>query len=387
MRSTVLAALAGLAAAPTLAAAQPEVPIWRVERVARAGVGDGPGGLTSVASVTVARDGTLYVSQPQERVVKLYDSSGRYLRSIGREGAGPGEFERPSTLGWRGDTLWVADPALTRLALFAPDGVFLRAITFSHASQLTAGRSQIPGSLLSDGSVVGFWQAPLGVLAEGPVQVPVVRFSPRGDPLGLLVQRERRNEYGRLHGERGTSYFPQPFADSPLLAVAPDGTSIILVQRAAATRPAQATFSVRSITPSGQATFARNYVYRPLALEARTFERAVEEQVSGMTEAGIPRPQAAALRRELRDALYRPRYLPPVTAVVVGRDGTVWLKREDLDREMDWWHVLDARGRLIGRAWVPANITVRYADRTQLWAVELDELDVPTLVRYRVTAP
>lgn len=384
MRSAAFIAVSFLFALPSMLGAQANVATWRVEPVTRAGEGDGPGGLTSVSGVTVSRDGTLYVAQPQEHVVKVYDSTGRYLRSIGREGAGPGEFERPSTLGWRGDTLWVADAPQTRISLFRPDGTFLRSIRFSQAAPLTNGRPQIPGSLLADGSVVGFWQAPLGVLAAGPVQAPVVRFSPQGEPLEVIAQRERRNEYGQLRGERGTSYFAQPFTDSPLMAVAPDGSGIIIVRRETATSADPAAFSVRRITPSGTVTFSRNYLYRPLPVSADAVDRAVQEHMRGMSAARIPRPEAAALRRALRENLYRPRFLPPVTAVVVGRDGTIWLRREELGRPMAWWHVLDARGRLIARAWVPARISVRYADRTQLWAVELDKLDVPTLVRFRI---
>jgi hypothetical protein len=33
---------------------------------------------------------------------------------------------------------------------------------------------------------------------------------------------------------------------------------------------------------------------------------------------------------------------------------------------------------------VPAGVRAVYADRTQIRAVELDELDVPALVKYRI---
>jgi hypothetical protein len=135
---------------------------------------------------------------------------------------------------------------------------------------------------------------------------------------------------------------------------------------------------------SGRVTLSRNYSYRPLPLSSAAVERALDEHVRGLGQTRIRTPQAAALRRQLRERLYRPRFLPPVTALVLGRDGTIWLRREELGRSMAWWHVLDARGRIIGRAWVPASLDVRYADRTQLWAVELDENDVPTLVRFRI---
>lgn len=366
-------------------AAQAEVPLWRVEAVARAGTGEGPGALTDVSHLTVGRDGSVYVSQPREQVVKVYSAAGRYLRSIGREGAGPGEFDSPGALGWRGDTLWVADPAQTRISLFRPDGTFLRAITFSHASQVTEGRTQIPAYLLADGSVLGWWRVPLQLLSRGRVvSSPMVRFNARGEPIGVMGRRESRNQFGELAEGSSRTFFPQKFTDTPLEDVAPDGSSIVIVRRDAATTPGRTVFSVRRMDASGRVTLQRNYSYRPLPLSSGAVDRALDEHVRGLGQTRIRTPEAATLRRQLREHLYRPRFLPPVTALVLGRDGTIWLRREDLGRSMAWWHVLDPRGRIIGRAWVPANLDVRYADRTQLWAVELDELDVPTLVRFRI---
>jgi hypothetical protein len=370
-----------------VSAMQAQVPLWRVAREVRTGIGDGPGALSAVSDLTMARDGSVYVSQPQENVVKVYDAQGRYLRSIGREGGGPGEFERPSALGWRGDTLWVADPPQTRISLFRQDGTFVRAISFSRAAPVTNGRHHIPGSLLADGSVLGFWQAPLFHIAgPRPVTVPMVRFTSRGDPIGLLALREHRNEFGVIEEGTSRTYFPQPFTDSPLIAVAPDGSGVVIVRRNAAARPDSTVFSVQGIDPSGRVSLARNYRYKPVPLSADAVERAVERQIGGLAASRIRTPEAAVVSRQTREKLYRPRFLPPVTRVVVGRDGTIWLRREDLGRDMAWWHVLDSRGRIIARAWVPANLRVEYADRTHIWGVELDELDVPTLVKYRIVA-
>ncbi|HYR12316.1 MAG TPA: hypothetical protein VEQ60_31300 [Longimicrobium sp.] len=385
MRSIASFSLILLFTGPAGLAAQAEVPLWRVEPAARAGTGEGAGALTPISDLTVGRDGTLYVSQPQEHVVKIYRADGRYLRSLGREGEGPGEFAQPTTLGWRGDSLWVADPAQARISLFRPDGTFVRAITFSHASQVTEGRTNIPAYLLSDGSVLGWWQAPLQLLSQGrPVSSPMVRFTPRGEPINVMARRESRNEFGEIVEGNSRTYFPQAFTDSPLEAVAPDGSGVVIVRRDAATRAGRTTFHVRRMDASGRVTLSRNYSYVPIPLSSAAVDRALDEHESALGDTRIRTPEAAVLRRELRRHLYRPRFLPPVTALVLGRDGTIWLRREELGRPMAWWHVLDPGGRIIGRAWVPARLSVRYADRTQLWGIEHDELGVPTLVRFRI---
>ncbi len=46
-------------------------------------------------------------------------------RSIGRRGAGPGEFRNVSSMNWRGDTLWVSDGTLRRIQGFTESGQFL----------------------------------------------------------------------------------------------------------------------------------------------------------------------------------------------------------------------------------------------------------------------
>lgn len=53
------------------------------------------GVLSSVASDA---DGTLYLLDQQLNEVMVFSKDGEYLRSIGREGEGPGEFRRPSGL-------------------------------------------------------------------------------------------------------------------------------------------------------------------------------------------------------------------------------------------------------------------------------------------------
>ncbi|MGD2122683.1 MAG: 6-bladed beta-propeller [Gemmatimonadota bacterium] len=48
-----------------------------------------------VTSVAVRRDGNILVLDAQARAVREFDSRGRYVRTLGRAGEGPGEFGRP----------------------------------------------------------------------------------------------------------------------------------------------------------------------------------------------------------------------------------------------------------------------------------------------------
>jgi NAD(P)H-nitrite reductase large subunit len=72
-----------------------------------------------------------------------------------------------------------------------------------------------------------------------------------------------------------------------------------------------------------------------------------------------------------------------VSHVVAGRDGTIWLRREERGG-VTRWEVLDASGSVVARLDVPAALRILAADRTDVWGVETDDLDVPYVVRYRV---
>jgi hypothetical protein len=86
---------------------------------------------------------------------------------------------------------------------------------------------------------------------------------------------------------------------------------------------------------------------------------------------------------EAEKALYLPNFLPPVTGGFIAADGSIWLRRED-DEQSVRYDVLDQNGNFVAQLSVPSNVTLRAARDNHVWGVELDENDVPTVVRYRV---
>lgn len=358
---------------------------WAVTRDAVAGEGDGPGALTVVGDVTVGADGVLYATQPQESLIRSYDRQGRFLRAIGREGEGPGEFDQLGELGWRADTLWVQDPGNRRLSFFGPDLRYVRSVSFTSEGPMTRDQPNIPGYALADGSVLGYWQAPLEQLVGRTVTDRLVRFTEAGEPASVLDSVELRNLFSVVPTPSGVTYSPQPFTDSPLMRVAQDGSFVVIVTREAANSADSAAFGVRRIDLSGRVLMNRQYPYTPVPLASRAVDSTVNAMSGTLSSNGMGRSSEASLRRNLRKALYIPSHLTPVSSVVLGRDGTILLRRERTGEPTIGWTVLDSAGTRLADLRLPTRTLVHYADRSQIWAVEQDSLDVPTLVRYRVT--
>ena len=88
------------------------------------------------ADMEMSRDGrgNLYITQVfNPRTIQVHDSSGRYIRSIGREGEGPGEFLGPprAPVFGRGDTLFVLDWISRRVSTFTLEGAFVQSVSLS----------------------------------------------------------------------------------------------------------------------------------------------------------------------------------------------------------------------------------------------------------------
>ncbi len=118
-----------LALAVAYAPARADVPVettvvtleerWRI-----GGESEDPDELFGVLNqIAVDAAGNVYLLDAQLTVVHVFDADGAFLRRIGREGEGPGEFRRPADLLLLDDgTVGVVQRAPGKIVLMSPDG-------------------------------------------------------------------------------------------------------------------------------------------------------------------------------------------------------------------------------------------------------------------------
>lgn len=83
--------------------------------------------LGQVRGFVVDNDGTIYVLDGRDSNIKVFDASGKHIRSIGQKGQGPGELDMPRTLSINRKNEELAVFELSRrISVFSLDGVFLR---------------------------------------------------------------------------------------------------------------------------------------------------------------------------------------------------------------------------------------------------------------------
>lgn len=89
-----------------------------------------PGEIGDIGGLAADDAGHVFVMQRSPVTIKMYGPDGEWIRDIGREGSGPGEFQN-GMLAVHGDTVIVQDPNNSRMTLLRTDGSFVAA----HPSQ------------------------------------------------------------------------------------------------------------------------------------------------------------------------------------------------------------------------------------------------------------
>jgi hypothetical protein len=347
--------------------------------------------LTFVGEILIGPTGELLVAQPQDQQIRVYNESGQIVRIMGHKGAGPGEFETVSSMGFLGDTLYATDVIQKRISYFDQDGNLYRTVMTLSSPMLGTQMPAlilptVPQVLLRDESALVLPGLPVAWHNTGEARAPYLRISQStGEILDTLLWRQYPPDlfYMMHNGNRMGAW--RPFPSEPLFAFAPDGTGIVTASREPAKSGVeQGTYRVTRINPEGDTVFTKAMRYRPQRVAPGIVDRAAQRSRDFMARRHDP-PTLAAIRDHLQRENWVPSTMVPVTDLVVGQDGSIWLRREDAERGQPVrWEVLSSTGDHVGAVTLPSQQTVKQASGDVLVATELDELDVPYVIRYRI---
>jgi len=335
--------------------------------------------LSPIGFLAVAPNGTIAITQQQDRLVRFLDSTGTALGTFGRRGQGPGEFQHVGRLTWIDDTLVVSDRQQYRFTLISPDRKLVRTVLWLTnlsaplPSEVDApsARVVIPELLLGDRSQVVI--ASMGRLSMAPnvpsrpeEPSPVMRVDSGGVFRRLITRVPASDDCSvQVEGSRGGYVVMSiPYCFIPLEDVAADGSRFSLAH----VEKAKNAYRVEVTRSSGEVAFARSYSYQPVAVPS-----AVRDSVKAAARAPAGRAAAEKI----------PDFFPPLSVILGGRDETTWIEMFSIVGDRTW-QMLDDRGNPIGQLRVPRNVRIKVASRAAIWATETDDDGMQHIVRYRI---
>ncbi|MEO7997864.1 MAG: hypothetical protein ABI852_10490 [Gemmatimonadaceae bacterium] len=338
-----------------------------------------------VGAATKLSDGRIVVAERADLQLRMFDSTGRHLRTVGEKGKKPGEFTDIGIMTrMPGDSLAIESAQYT--SIIAPDGQFVRQVSYGPFA---------PGLLQSP------FVAVLGRFDDGSVVV------------GDLPQGRR--------GGRGSTHWTD---SSTLLLVDAAGALIREIDRvpsvsfgAAIPAPVHLTFGPELVQAS-----AANHVYIGFG-----DQYAIREYDASWTlrriirRAWKPLPVTTAIIttyvdawmtlwstdkgpvRE-RDRLARlnatfPDVLPAFVDLLASPSGELWLRDPELagantcgclnsvTAAPSKWSVFDNNGRWLGRVDMPAQFTPAEVGRDYVLGSLRDEKGIVRVAMYRIIKP
>jgi hypothetical protein len=350
-----------------------------------------PKGFTNIGTVVSGPQKRLYVAQPVDNLVHMFDSTGKFVRSIGGSGSGPGETQRLGNIGFLGDTLWTYDWNVSRFSFFLSDGTYTSTLNVPGIIDSTnKGRpaTLMASAPLTNGhlffGMLSLTSRPGGELMPPVPQVvgtrdgKVVRVVSRTDSIG-------RGSYSIQSGDRisftSDPYFGVLVNTAPLAAVGGNGAWFAVARRDECASSRRYTLARTSL--AGDTTWKVLMDCPQLAVPPGFIDSIVAVNRDRIT-AIIPVPASYA-ESEIRKTM-RMQGFSATRDMKIGSDGSLWIRPfTRVGDSIETWIRADSRpGTPNGFTLPPRSQLKAVVDATHVWVVQLDADDLPTLIRYRL---
>lgn len=366
---SVLAGLLALTAGCRSADAQTGLPsaeqrrrnAWPAAEVARS---TADAELSQVTDLAVDSRGQIYVGDWYQQRVTVFSPNGGVVRTIGRKGAGPGEFE--SIRGVQilaGDSLMVYDPSQARVTVYAP-GAARESYVVNLGPRLRGEPPFFLWRTRSNRGYVAFYR-PAFMFTGGRTSTErmdsVVMLDLDGSPRGGGVLRFS----SRSFLVASTSVTPNPFGRQGIVRLNPEDrihfawTGALAVE----TYDLQARRLGRFSTP-----------YVP----PRIRRADVAEGLEGMGAWG-----KRTFARVLRDSL--PDRWPAVEEMLVDDRGRLWLSLAGPHERHVEWVLFSSDGRYQGSVLLPPEVELRLVQGGKLYGTRTDDTGVPRIVTFQLS--
>jgi len=369
-RSAAVGLVAALVAFPIVSASAQSnlVPIREELRI-----GGEAADFTRVLWLGVSRNGTIIISQPMDGNLRVYDATGRLLKVLGRAGGGPGEFGSIGLSGWTGDSLWVHDGSLGRISYVRADATLGEPRPVPSVPSAALPKDLVgvvtgtaPSALYPDGSTLYKLTARQPPSADGNFGRREAYWLVDGNGVARQAVLGRVGEPCTVLFEGGALF--KPFCRETLLRESPDGMHLAAIDQLN-----DSTVYVVMMRRDGSELWRRRVSSVPTCMTRAAWDSIIATR----TKLRLSPPAHAAWT-----GLTAPPRFPPLRSALIGRDGSVWI--EGWGKNVRPWTVLRPDGSTLGRLNLPGPAKLAVADLKQIWTIELDQDDLPSIVRYRL---
>jgi hypothetical protein len=299
--------------------------------------GSGAYAFSDISHITADDQGRIYALDRKESHVKVFDAEGRYLRTIGRPGQGPGDLNEPIFVYFLRNELLVTQ--YERLSFFSPDGDLLRTVPMIKETP-TRARCNSRGNMVGTSAVYD--------PATPKTYAFVLKlYDPEVNPIKELARMQIERILGpTINPMRPTVYMTVDDQDNIIFGY-----------------PER--YEIQVFDPDGNLTRKILRAYKPVAI--------TEEEKAASIEGAPPQ-----IKFEF------PEHYPPFLRFIHDEMGRLYVQTYEKAAAKDVYlhDVFDRDGRYIAR--VPLKRVPVLFRNGKLYSLEETEEGYPVIKRYRL---
>ncbi len=345
-----------------------ETTAWNVVEELRIGTLDdiGPDMFGSVDELEVDAWGRIWVFEGQAQELRVFDRDGAHVRTIGREGGGPGEFARVIGTSWAPDgNLWAVDPSNARISIIDTAGNYV-------GSHGTVGGWMImpwPGGIDTRGR---FWNFAPDLSRAPEPTIVMISYDEDLNPLDTVQVPEYQGErdFFELRNESSHMMAGVPFTPSLEWRLDPRGYMWFMLT---------GDYNIVQLSLEGDTLRTITRDFEPLPVTGEDIDSAMVGLEWFVENGGKV------------DASRIPGTKPATDEFLFDDEGNIWVLPvtvvSERDRVVD---IFDPEGRYLGRIELPFQLSTNpppvFRDGF-IYAVTEDDLEVPYVIRARIEKP
>ncbi len=344
-----------------------ETPIFQIELLESARIDDSNDVLLGrISGIKTDGIGRIFISDDVEKRINVYSPDGEFIKSLGRKGQGPGEFEYVHNLAVDESHVYAMDFSKNIINAY-----FLDTLEFDTTIPMYREDQRID-------MLQGYFPTDFMVLSSDEILISFIKSFGQSDD-----ESQKRYDYifksdreGRIQSDpvlelesaeaivlrtdNSVSVFGAPFAFSVDTELSPD-------QKVVVNRTDRFLFKLYDENGNYERAFYYPFPNKPL-----TRERALNQYDN------------ENYRRAIRN-YDLPETWPAIDSFLVDDEGRFWVATIIDDEEMFEWGVLDNQGNLLAKQTWPLSQRVEHVRHNFVYMREEDEMGLVVVVKYQLS--
>ncbi|MEP6835400.1 MAG: 6-bladed beta-propeller [Gemmatimonas sp.] len=328
-----------------------------------------------ITGMTRTATGNIIIANSGTNELRVFSSAGKFVKSFGRRGAGPGEFQSMRWVGKNGDSVYLHDSQSMRISTFTVNGGF---VTSKLIPSVMRGARIYPMARFSNGD---FLLQPIRARSQSTQRADgVFRDS---TPAGILLD---------AHPDSATWIGPFPFMS--WLAYNPVGLgtqpAVDLYEFGPKSRWVvwgnllwigdEASNELMLVDKAGKIVNRVQLPWAPRPYDKLVFERAAKSALAQLSAEERNRFTQAEYSTK-----YLPRFEPSFKQFLVAPEGQLWVERFHFDPATPGECVVMTRaGTVVAHLTIPGNFEPQEIGSDYVLGVARDGDGVETVAMYRI---